>query len=405
MEILFLTEFLSAIGGGGAIAFSGYARQMGRRGHSVHIICRKSTNDELGPREGSNVNIHRIDPEGNLRHGWFPGVIDQLFYIIHLVIEGARIMKTNKPDVIHGNTLSPAIAASILGLIYGIPVVTTFHHVAAVQMRRNQSTRWRGAMSHLIHTLFRRLVEKSILSLPFDCVHSVSLTTAHDLRKIGYGGMIEVIPNGLELTKYDNYSLFQEYLPYILFLGRLVDYKNLNVLIDAFAETSKVLPEVMLIITGDGPMRKKWIKQAKDLGIVSKVQFTGYISEPAKLDLISKCSALALPSTMEGFGMTVIEAFAMSKPVIVSDIESLKELVQDGVDGFVVSPLNPFEWATKFGLLLSDASLCREMGTRGRNKIAKEYQIEKVGELLEALYGQVVSKENITVTNVKPRLG
>lgn len=160
--------------------------------------------------------------------------------------------------------------------------------------------------------------------------------------------------------------------------------KNLGVVIEAFAKAVRSVSSAKLVIVGDGPMRNTWIEQARNLGIEDNVIFMGYVSDEKKLELLSKCSALVFPSLVEGFGLAILEAFAMSKPVMVSNIESVKELVHDGLNGFVIS--NPADWENKMKLLLSDETLCRAMGRNGRGKAEQYFQLSPIGEKFEALY-------------------
>ena len=386
VNIFFLTEFLSAIGGGGEVVFAENANEMARRGHSVHIICHKSQIDRQGLAKCPNVSIYRIGPQANLHHGYFPSTIQQISYIIRLIIKGRRIIKQNNIDIIHANTLSPSIAGSILSLICGIPVISTFHHVGAVQEKKFSRLASTGILSPRTHWLTRLMVEKFIVYLPLDCVHTVSQTTSSDLRSIGYKGEVAVVPNCLNLARYAEATAIREYLPYVLFVGRLVQSKNLGMVIEAFAGISKAMPHVRFMIAGDGPMRSIWTKRVKELGIGANVRFLGYVSEKTKLDLMSKCSAFVFPSAIEGFGLTILESFAMSKPVLVSDIDSVKELVTDLEDGFIISPSNRSDWERRMKQVLSSKSLCREMGAKGRTKLESTYQIEKAGRSLEAIY-------------------
>ena len=218
-----------------------------------------------------------------------------------------------------------------------------------------------------------------------------SRATCDDLRRFGYRGKIEIVPNGLELEKFDDSSSAIEYLPYILSIGRLVDYKNLDTVIEAFAPISERLTNAKLIILGDGPMRHHWEQKAVSLGIQTKVEFKGFVNEDEKIKLLSKCSALVFPSLVEGFGMVILEAFALSKPVIVSDIESLRELVEDGVNGFVLPPSQVEQWTAKMNTILTDQSIVRTMGREGRKRVESYYTMNKVSRMMESLYQEVHS--------------
>lgn len=402
MNILYLTEFLTAIGGGGAAIFSNYPVAMATRGHHVQVICHKSRTDFLDLPHSPDFILHRIDPEVNLVHGSFPSIADQMSYVIGMIREGRRIIGKNRIDIIHANTLNPTIAGTILGYVYKIPAVNTVHHIHGIQSHGNtlyKRLQMQNANPVIaaLGNITRTIYEKIIIKLPAERIHSVSNATYNDLRRFGYRGKIDVIRNGVQLEKFDEASRSIKYQPYILFVGRLVDYKNLDVVIEGFAATAKVLPNARLVIAGDGPMCEIWQKKARDLGVSEKVEFKGYVSEAEKIELLRKCAALVFPSLVEGFGMVVLEAFAMKKPVLVSNIESLTELVEDGSTGFVISPSSAADWAMRMTTMLADPALCRTMGNRGRERVENHYNIDRVAGMLESLYQDINHKNRINL--------
>jgi glycosyltransferase involved in cell wall biosynthesis len=83
-------------------------------------------------------------------------------------------------------------------------------------------------------------------------------------------------------------------------------------------------------------MRRDWEDLVKHYGLGDIVEFKGYVSHKEKLYYLSRCRALVLPSTFEGFGMVILEAWALRKPVIVTDVEPLNKIVEHGVDGYIV---------------------------------------------------------------------
>lgn len=373
---------------------------MAESGHNVHIICHKSKTDSANLPDLHNLFLHRIDPEVNPVHGLFPAITDQVSYAIGMIAEGRKIIRNDKIDIIHANTLNPAVAGAVLGIFHRIPVVSTVHHIHSVQsnsrvykmLQMQNASPVNVALGRITRTIY----EKIIIKLPVEYIHSVSNTTCHDLRRFGYKGKIRVIPNGLHLGRFDN-GCSIDYKPYLLFIGRLVDYKNLDVVIEAFAETTKVLPRARLVIVGDGPMRQRWTEKAAALGIRTSVHFRGYVSEEEKVKLLSKCSGLVFPSLVEGFGMVVLEAFALSKPVLASDIDSLHELVEDGIDGFLIEPSSVQGWTDKMSGILNSPSTSRAMGCRGRIRVERYYSMDRVGGMLESLYQNIISKNRTTV--------
>jgi glycosyltransferase involved in cell wall biosynthesis len=375
---------------------------MAARGHHVEVICHKSRTDAIDLPNSQDFVVHRIDPEVNLVHGSFPSIAEQVSYVIGMIREGAKIIRNSRIDIIHANTFNPAIAGAILGYANKMPVVNTVHHIRSVQSSGNKLCKRlqlqnANPVTAALGNLTRAIYEKIIVKLPAERIHSVSNATRDDLRRFGYNGRIEVIPNGIELEKFKEASHSVEYLPYLLFIGRHVDYKNLDVVIEGFAAAAKVRPNIRLVIAGDGPMHEIWKKKAMGLGVSERVEFRGYVNEEEKIELLRGCSALVFPSLVEGFGMVVLEAFAMKKPALVSNIESLTELVQDGINGFVISPSCAEDWAIRMTTILADPSLSRAMGTRGRMLVENHYNIDRNATKLELLYQDVYLKRRISL--------
>lgn len=205
LKILYLTEFLSATGGGGEVVFCDLASEMARKGHTVHIICHQSQDDTWRISDSIRTPVvHRIKPPVNLQHGYFPSAIQQIQYVLNLIVKGYRLVKQQNFDIIHANTLSPAIAGSILFRVFRIPLVITVHHVHALQDKNNQlcpkdyQRRNRFAItSH--HQLSRLICERIIFNLPADVLHAVSNAIRDDLIRFGTRTRIVTISNGIPL--------------------------------------------------------------------------------------------------------------------------------------------------------------------------------------------------------------
>ena len=108
------------------------------------------------------------------------------------------------------------------------------------------------------------------------------------------------------------------------------------------------------------------------------------------MDLLSKCSALVLPSTVEGQPIAALEAFAMSKPLLLSDIEPSYEIVTEGVDGFILPTNDARKWAEMITFLLSRKDVCEKMGREGRLKVEKKYNIERLHDNMESTYHRLL---------------
>ena len=354
---------------------------MTKKGHTVHVICQHLLNPE-NINSNDNLHVHRIKPtlKGNTLY-----LTQNMRFIINAIWKGSQIIKAERIDIIHANNYSPAIVGSFLSRIYNIALIKTIHAVygACPHFWKKWSTQKNvsSVLSFVGPTL-----EKITIRSRADIIHTVSKSTKNDIIKFNTKSKIIVIPNGVNLAIYDNLEFNKDYQKYVVFIGRLVVNKNLQVVINSFKEVIKKIPDAKLVVIGSGPMLCEWKKIVSELGLGGHIEFTGFISEENKMELLSKCSGLVLPSTAEGHPLAALEAFAMSKPLLLSDIEPSYDIVSEGIDGFILSAHEPHKWAEKIIFLLSNRAICEQMGSKGRIKVERKYSLDSFTENMEAIY-------------------
>lgn len=391
MNILYVTQWCSSIGGGGEVVFHNLATRMANRGHNVEMICAISCNES--PYKMGKVTINGIKPKLGIPP---PSIKENAIFIIRAVLKGYQIVRKNNIELIHANNFASAIAGGILARISNKPLVTTIHDVFSSSSSNywNQWIEQNDKISSLASKIGPTF-EKITVKMPTNIIHTVSNSSKEDLIKFGATSPIKVIPNGLDLSTYSEIESNIEYRNFVLFVGRLVFYKNLNTVIASFEDVVKKSPGSKLCIVGDGPMRNKWEKMVSDRGLNKSIVFYGYVSDEKKIELLSKCSALLLPSSVEGFGLVILESFAMNKPVLVADARPSNELVDDGVDGFILPLNDPTHWSEKISFLLDNKDICKKMGVNGRTKLEKKYSLDFVVNEMESLYQSLVGQRSL----------
>jgi phosphatidylinositol alpha-1,6-mannosyltransferase len=149
--------------------------------------------------------------------------------------------------------------------------------------------------------------------------------------------------------------------------------KNVGNMIRAVAKLRHEMPGLKYEIAGDGGLRPELETLASDLGVSDCVKFLGLITD-AELDAAyARATVFALPSSKEGFGIVYLEAWQRGLPVVCASKGAPKEIVADGVDGFVVDPGDVSMLADKLNLLLSRPELAAAMGESGRRKVEAKY--------------------------------
>lgn len=385
MNIVYITQWFSYIGGGGEVIFINLINAMANKGHNVHVICQKLSNFEIS-NEIENLHVHRVKPIIKYERVNFN---QNMRFIINAIRKGSELIKDERMDIIHVNNFSPVIAGSILSKVFNIPLIKTIHAVYCTSPHfwRKWSSQTNASS---VLWIVGPLLEKITIRLHSDIIHAVSYATKKDIIRVNPKSKVTVIPNGVDLSNYDNLKLNIDYQKYVVFIGRLVVNKNLDTVISSFKQVISTIPNARLIVIGSGPKLDEWKKMVSDMGLDSNIQFTGYISQEDKMGLLSKCSALVLPSTVEGQPIAALEAFAMSKPLLVSDIEPSYEIVTEGVDGFILPAYDARKWAEKITFLLSRKDVCEEMGREGRLKVEKKYNIERLLDNMESTYHRLL---------------
>jgi glycosyltransferase involved in cell wall biosynthesis len=159
--------------------------------------------------------------------------------------------------------------------------------------------------------------------------------------------------------------------PYILFVGRLAREKNLPMLLRAFALALRDVPEGVLVVVGDGPLRGRLENLARRLRIGERVVWAGAVPLRSLRGWYGASAGVVVPSLQEGFAKVVVESCLMERPVIATPFVSARELLSDGVTGFIAPDFRDAGWlAGRMVFLLRQPGAARAMGRRGREHVA-----------------------------------
>ena len=236
---------------------------------------------------------------------------------------------------------------------------------------------------------FGKAIERMTVHLP---THVIPISTAirDDLHVIGRTDGITVVENGVD------YSHLQEISPAsdtwdVIYIGRLAEHKNVDVLLDAVAQASEQLgAPVDTCIIGDGPERTRLETHAADIAVDDQVTFTGFLAEDEDVIARLKSSTVfVLPSIREGFPNTILEANACGVPSIVVDHEEngSTAVVEDGTTGFITQP-TANALADQIVKTLTDDDGYQRLSA-GAHRFGKAHDWEHVVTELEQVYSNV----------------
>jgi glycosyltransferase involved in cell wall biosynthesis len=205
------------------------------------------------------------------------------------------------------------------------------------------------------------------------------------------GRVVEVCENGVDLSQWvapEKYERPDAALGF-LFIGRLVDWKGLDIAIEAVGRT----PGTMLDVIGDGPMLSKWRERAAELGLADRVHFHGWLPQSECARYMDRAQALVLPSLYECGGAVVLEAMAMSKPVIATKWGGPADYLDESC-GILIEPASREALVAGFAegmkLLMDSAEIADRMGKAGRKRLVEHFDWEKKVNAMLAIYESVV---------------
>jgi glycosyltransferase involved in cell wall biosynthesis len=173
-------------------------------------------------------------------------------------------------------------------------------------------------------------------------------------------------------------------VPRLLCVGRLIPIKGHIVLLRAFAEAKRELPDLELEIAGRGPLEPALRALALELGIASSIRFLGHVS-PIQ-SAIERAAVVVMPSMGEGFGMVALEAMERSRPVIAASVGGLGELVRDGETGILVAAGDAAPLRDAIVRVAGNLELARQMGEAGRRRALARFLQISCTERTELLY-------------------
>lgn len=266
----------------------------------------------------------------------------------------------------------------LVSVLQRTPAVVTWHEVWGNYWYEYMG--WHGFFGKLIEYLASKLMHESI---------AVSALTKKNLTLLGVNSEnIHLVPNGIDLKTIAGIPPSPDECD-ILFVGRLIREKNVDVLLGAITHVRKSLPNVKFHIIGDGPEKERLVGFAADRRLLENVRFFGFMEYKDVIARIKSSKIVVLPSKREGFGMVVIEAFACGVPVItVKSPGNAASLLVNEKTGLVVNP-GAVELGNAICTLVSDCALREKMAMSAKDA-AKEYDWEKIAGQLSRLYGELV---------------
>lgn len=171
----------------------------------------------------------------------------------------------------------------------------------------------------------------------------------------------------------------------LLYVGRLAAAKGLPVLLQSLATLKLERPNIQLTVVGDGEDRTALEDQAQKLNLANNVTFVGYQSPDQVRAHLANSDVFVMSSFAEGVPVVLMEAMMAGLPVVATQIAGVSELVEDGINGFIVPPSNAEALTSRISTLLADSELRRRLGAQGRRKVEQDFNIHHEAKKLYSL--------------------
>jgi glycosyltransferase involved in cell wall biosynthesis len=294
----------------------------------------------------------------------------------------AELLAPFQPEVVHNHMYRAEVVGTRAALLLGEKGCRRPAVISTVHSSRVRCAEDRQNLRNLTPLMDRLIV--------------VSRAIEEKIREEGRRGIpVSLIYNGVDLQRYnhqqpcctlhDEYSIPED-APIVGVVARLEAEKGHRTLLDAWPDVLAAQPRAWLLIVGEGSERDALEAQAASLGIAERVVFTG-----RREDVPAVTAALdvsVLPSYREAQGLSVLEAMALSRPVVASKVGGIPEMIDDGVSGLLVPPNDCEALAAAIVRLLSDHPLADVIARRGHDMVHERFCIEKMVTSVESIYDE-----------------
>jgi glycosyltransferase involved in cell wall biosynthesis len=376
MRILTIVYEFPPIGGGGGRAAQDICLKLVARGHSIRVL----TSHYKGLPHRENIGGLMITRVPAARRSAFKAsLLDMFAFVISGSIVSLKSIREWKPDVVHVHFAVPSgPVAWVLWRFTRIPYVLTAQLgdvPGGVPLKTDRWFRW---------------------VLPFtrpiwhNAAHIVAVSKfTRQLALNHYPGQVEVIPNGVDLTQLDPGEIRVGQPPQIVFAGRFVTQKNPLQLIHTLARLKHLDWQCTLL--GDGPLRADIEAEIRSADLESRIKLPGWVTPEDVIQWFLRSDILFMPSLSEGLPVTGVQALALGLCIVASHIGGFVDLVNDGVNGYLIDGDRTSSYVKHLESLLSSPQTLQTFRLASREK-AQQFDLNKVTGAYEGIYQDVAVK-------------
>ncbi|MDA8335184.1 MAG: glycosyltransferase [Peptococcaceae bacterium] len=289
------------------------------------------------------------------------------------------------PDIVHTHGVRANLLGRVAAALAGRPVVTTVHSLLAMD--------YPDPASRLANSLAER------------CTRGMTchfIAVSNELREALIhqgipGGRVTAVHNGVDLARFTPDAATGRALPgypgdvpLVSIIARLHAVKGHRFFLHAAKAVLAKKPGVRFLVVGGGPDENALTRMVSDLGIAGAVDFLGFVDDIPTL--LARLNVLVVASRWEGFGLTAAEALALAVPVVATDVGGLPEIIRPFETGLLVPYGNSQAMADAVIWILEHPAEAREMATRGRAVVRREFTARQMAVRTVEVYRKVAAK-------------
>ncbi len=388
-----------SIGGGVELHAYSISKELVKLGHKVTYFTGAIPNckDKISI---DGVNYKRLDFLSLIKRSYNPQQLNftrQLFFLLKTKLsQKNKILENEKYDIFHGHIYSAGLTAISLGKVRQSKVINTIHG--------SYYKYWKQLVKNPLTVSFYRQMERRLAPYLAKRCH-YQIHTDYDFAETVKGWCnkrektkINTVLNGVDTDIFSpdikpNPLLKEEEGPIVMTTRRLVVKNGVLYLVKAFKKVVEKYPKAKLIIIGDGPEKTRISKEINELGIVKNIQFIGMVANKEVPTYLASADIVVVPSIVEASSISVLEAMAMNKPVVASDIPGIREITNNGKNCVLVPAKKTDNIADAILNLLSSEQKAEELASLGYVEIKQNYTWEKKAKEIEQIYYKALEEK------------
>lgn len=375
-NILYIIDNLEF--GGGEMVFSQLINRLCRDKYKVTVAC-LPTGIFMERIKGSGASIKPVDMSNKFN--------------FKVILQMVNLMKEQNIDIVHSQGARAEFFSRLAAKLAGVHIIVSTVAMPVEGFDVNP-------IKKFIYTVLNRFTECFVDR--FIVVSEALDKVMRERHRIEPQKLVTIF-NGIETDEYSipdeevmcGKSRLREELglennvPVIGAIGRLVWQKGFEYFIDVIPEVLKEFKEARFLIVGEGPLENKLKVKSKKLKVDDKVIFTGFRNDIK--EILASIDIFVMPSLLEGLPMILLEAMAMGKPIIATDIEGIKEILENGRTGLLVPPRDPQALSEAIGDLLIHKDKARQIGLAARKAVEERFGVDIMVQKVEGAYEELLN--------------